>query len=64
MNGKRPATVYYCPDCGAEVRWAGFYQCMGDGCGRQVEMGQLATAEDAKRIRAGRSEEVPCDALF
>jgi hypothetical protein len=42
----------------------GFYQCTGTGCGVRVEIGELATAEIAARIRTERAEGVTCDALF
>jgi hypothetical protein len=62
MSAKRPEQAYYCPDDGAEVHYMGYYRCTG--CSRRVELGELATAEAAARIRAERSEEMTCDALF
>jgi DNA-directed RNA polymerase subunit RPC12/RpoP len=59
---RRPEPDYYCPHCGARVHYMGFYQCTG--CGVRVEIGELATAEVAARIRAERAEGVTCDALF
>lgn len=60
---RRPEQDYYCPRCGAPVRYIGFYRCTGTGCGVRVEISELATAGDAARLRAG-DEEAACDVLF
>lgn len=63
MNGKRPATAYYCPADGRLLEYVGFYRCTG--CGGHVELGQMVTAEAAARIRAEHAGEVTADgALF
>jgi hypothetical protein len=64
VSTRRPESAYYCPSDGEPVRYMGYYQCTGAACGRRVEIGELATAEGAARIRAERTEEVACDALF
>lgn len=60
----RADPVYHCPRCGALVRYRGFYQCTGTGCGVVVEMRELISPDVAARIRAGRAEGTTCDPLF
>jgi hypothetical protein len=57
---RRTEKDYYSPCCGAQAQYMGFYRCAG--CRRTIELGELVTAEDAKRILAG--QETTCDVLF